>query len=104
MAESHETDYGTTFELTFKDQDDAVVDISAATTKTIKFKKPGGTVVDQDGAFVTDGTDGKLKYVAVDGDLDEDGLWSIQGYIKDAQSQYYSSIKRFQVSANLVTD
>ena len=54
------------------------VDISAATTLKIKYKKPGGSVEEWDG--VLEGTT-SIKYTTVTGDLDTAGLWSFQAYV-----------------------
>lgn len=79
--EIHQEDIGTAFTITIMD-DTAVVDISSATvTKQIKFKKPSGTVVTKNGVFVTDGTDGKLRYTSIADDLDEAGKWYLQVYL-----------------------
>ncbi len=63
------------------DQDGVVKDISTATVKTIKFCKPDGTEVEEAGTFVTDGTDGVLKYKSVTGFLSLAGLWKYQGHV-----------------------
>lgn len=98
--EVHVGDYGTVITLTFYD-DTTLVDISGATTKTVYLKKPNGSVLTKTGVFVTDGSDGKLKYTLVDGDIDMDGLWKIQGYIATASGQWYSDEKDMEVHPNL---
>lgn len=98
--EIHEDDIGTAFTITVQD-DTAVVNISAATTKQIKFKKPGKDVVTKDGVFVTDGTDGQLRYVSVAGDLDEAGKWYIQVYLVLTNWTGHSDQGDFMVYSNL---
>ena len=58
--EIHVNDVGTLFTLTIKDGDSAV-NISSATTKKIIIKKPSGTKLTYNTAFVSDGTDGKMQ-------------------------------------------
>lgn len=99
--EIHKGDIGTILEATIKDQDSAVVDISAASTKTIKLMKPDGTVESKVGAFVTDGTDGKMKYVTISGDLDTVGSWRIQGYVVLSSGEWHSDKDEFTVHSNL---
>ena len=41
-------------------EDDVAVNISSATTKTIKIRKPDGTVLAKTAAFTTNGSDGKV--------------------------------------------
>ena len=72
-------DIGTIIELTIKDQDLAVVDISSASTLQILMKAPDGTVTTQTGVLSGDGTDGKMRYVTQAGDWTMHGVWEIQG-------------------------
>ena len=62
-------------------EDGVAVDVSAATTKQIKFKRPDGTSFTKTASFLTDGTDGRLLYVTVNGDLNMAGNWKLQGYV-----------------------
>ena len=89
----------TTFELTLYD-DDAVVDISSATTKQIKFYDPAGTTTTQTGSFTTDGTDGKLEFTATAGFLTAGG-WRCQAYLIMTGWTGHSDIHKFTVLANL---
>jgi hypothetical protein len=66
VQEIHLGDIGTVFEVTLKDCD-VIVDISTATEMYIIFQKPDGTKLTFDAEFTTDGEDGKLQYVTVDG-------------------------------------
>ena len=74
-------DWGITMQLTIKNSSDVVVDISAATTKTLIFVKPDGTNVVQTALFVTDGTDGKLKYTTISGDINVTGKWQLRAHV-----------------------
>lgn len=57
------------------------VNVSAATAKTVYLTKPDGTVLTKTAAFDTTGTDGKIKYATVSGDLSVAGTWKVQGYV-----------------------
>jgi hypothetical protein len=98
--EIHYNDIGTVLTITLKDGT-SVVDISAATTYNIIFGKPDGTSVEQSGTFTTDGTDGKMYYTTVDGDLDQVGWWDIQAKIVDSSGTWRSDIGNFEVHANI---
>jgi hypothetical protein len=74
-------DIGTIFRKTIKDQDGVVVNISTATTKELIFTKPDGTQLTKTAVYTTDGTDGKIQYVAVAGDLDLEGKWGYHGHV-----------------------
>lgn len=100
-AEIHVGDTGVSFQFTVKDQDSVAVDVSGATTKQLKFKKPGGTTVTQTASFVTDGTDGKIEYISDDGDLDEAGDWEIQVYVVLASGKKHTQRQHFKVFANI---
>ena len=91
MSTPHLNDYGTIFQITLQDQDGAAVDVSAATTKQIIFEKPDGVVEAKTASWVTDGTDGKIKYAAVADDLDVVGAWKIQGRVTDGSTWEYRS-------------
>ena len=98
--EIHQNDIGTAFTITIQDGTTAV-DISTATTKKIVFKKPSGTKLTYDTAFVSDGTDGKIKYNIVAGDLDEVGTYKLQSYVVISDGTFYTDITSFKVYRNL---
>ena len=98
--EIHLGDIGTVFTVTLKDSDD-IINISSATTKLFIFKRPGGTTLTRTAVLVTDGTDGKEKYVIIAGDLDEVGKWQIQPYTVFPNWTGRSDIGTFIVHPNL---
>lgn len=101
MQEVQKDDIGTVLEITIKDQDNAVVNLASATTTEVIFKKPGGTKVTKTATFVSDGSDGQIRYAFVDGDLDIKGIWRFQGYIVLPNGEWYTSIREFKVIDNL---
>lgn len=100
-AEIHVDDVGTSFEATVKDEESEIVDVSSADEKVLKFQKPDKTVVEKTASLVTDGTDGKIKYVSEEDFLDLPGLWSVQGYVVLGGGQFHSDIHKFRVHRNL---
>ena len=96
----HKDDIGTVFLITFIEAGKAV-DISGATTKDLIFRAPDSVVATKAGSFDSDGTDGKLKYTTVSGDIDEAGHWHIQGFIIMSSGEFKSSIEDFYVLPNL---
>lgn len=74
-------DTKTAIKALFLDPSGDALDISSATTKTIKFKKPDGTCASKTADFLTDGTDGYLVYLTEEDFLDTVGFWEAQGYI-----------------------
>lgn len=80
MATHKYNSIGTAFKATIK-EDGVALDVSGVSTKAIDFKKPDGTVVSKTASFVTDGTDGQIEYVTVNGDLNVVGEWKFEGYV-----------------------
>ncbi len=105
INEIHVGDVGTILRITVKDENDAVVDISAAVgagAKQLYFEKPetNSTVI-KDAEFDSDGTDGKLKYTVVVDDLDEQGTWKIQAKIDLGGGSWRSDVGTFEVYKNI---
>ena len=98
--EIHKGDIGTQFTVTVQDGT-TVVDISTASTKQLIFKKPGGTILTKRTSVDTDGTDGKMQYVSVDGDLSDDGVWKMQGKVIIGGNTFSTDITSFKVYRNL---
>lgn len=96
-----EGDVGTNFQMTLKDAG-VILDVSGATeTKFIFSRGPGGTPLVVDVEFVTDGTDGKLDYDTVAGDINNAGVWSWQAKVVSVASTWYSEVVRFRVQETL---
>ena len=99
--EIHKNDVGTVFVATIMDAA-AVINISTATTKQLLFRKPNGTVLTKAGAFTTDGSDGKLQYTTIAGDLSDVGGWSLQAKLIFPAGTWYSDVHRFEVHKNVM--
>tara|TARA_R110000851_G_scaffold4810_2_gene19912 strand:+ start:308 stop:622 length:315 start_codon:yes stop_codon:yes gene_type:complete len=99
-GEIHVNSIGTFFEITLIENGTAVP-IGTATTRTITFKKPTGQTISVSASFSSDGSDGKMRYATVSGDLDVDGWWKLQAYIAMPTWQGYSTIGEFEVFSNL---
>ena len=76
MADVQLNDYGTVFRVTITD-DGVAVDVSSATTKSIIFKPPSGSKTTKTATFTGSGTDGRIQYTTVAGDINVVGLWYI---------------------------
>lgn len=50
----------------------------------IRIQNPAGATTSHVAAYVTDGEDGKIRYITVAGDLDVAGNWKIQGFASNA--------------------
>lgn len=98
--EIRQYDIGVQFILTIT-EDSSALDISLATTKEIIIQTPSGTSTTYTATFLTDGTDGKIYYTSVDGDLDNIGQHKIQAKVVLSGGTYKSTIEKFKVKANL---
>ena len=94
-------DIGTEFLITLKDQDSTVIDISSADTLQVIFKKPSCELLTKTATLKTDGTDGKMYYNSISGDLDEAGVWKIQGSVVFGGSSWKTDITTFRVYDNI---
>jgi hypothetical protein len=99
-CEVHVDDVGTRFLATIKDCGD-VVNVSGASYLTFTFKKPDDSSINRTASIYTNGTDGKIYYDTVAGDLDQAGLYKLQGRVALASGTYYTDIYSFQVNCNL---
>ena len=97
----HNGDIGTIFELTIVDTDGTAIDVSTASVKYIYFADPDGDKVCKTAAFTTDGTDGKIQYTTIAGDIDEVGTWLVQGYVETSLGKFYTERGDFKVLPTL---
>lgn len=102
-AHIHVGDVGTELVVQVVDENAAAVDVSAATSLTIFLKQPGenGSVLTKTAVLDTTGTDGKIKYTTVAGDIGTDGVWTIQGRVTVGGSTWSTAESRFVVKPNL---
>ena len=105
VEELHVGDIGTIVRATVNDTDSAgaasVFNVSGALTKQLVFRKPDGIKLTKDAEFTTNGTDGKIQYTTLSGDLDTAGSWNLQAYIVTPSGTWYSSVGSFKVYENL---
>jgi hypothetical protein len=114
--EIHEEDEGTEFITIIQKCVDGVLspmDVSNATSKIIKFKRAGAATEVRNAVFTSiasggtgDGTDGKISYFSVLGDLPVTGktspsTYKIQGKVINPAGTWSSTIEKFKVYPNL---
>lgn len=102
IATVHRNDIGTVLEVTIKDQAGAVVNLTGATLKQIVFHnvlcagpEPKTAV------FTTDGTDGKIQYVTVAGDLHPAALCQVQAHVTIPSGSWHSTVMDLLILENL---
>lgn len=94
-------DIGTVFQATIKDETGAVVNVSGASSKVIKFKKSDGSTVSKTASYTTDGTDGKIEYTIQSGDLNMAGDWQAEAIVTVGANTWSSTIHDFRVGVAL---
>ena len=99
-SQIHKDDIGTKLLLTVTD-DGTAVDISSASSLSVFIRKPDGTVLTRTGTLNTTGTDGKMYYITLAGDLDAAGHYKIQGKVILPSGTFFTSISTFKVHCNL---
>ena len=99
-SEIHDGDIGTKLLVTITDND-VVVDISSASILSIFIKKPDGSILTRSGTLETNGTDGKMYYITVSGDINTAGLYKLQGRVTLSNGSFYTSTATFKVHCNL---
>lgn len=99
----HNGDIGTIFRLTITDTAGTAIDVSTASVKYIYFQDPSGNKVKKTATFTTDGTDGIIQYTTIAGDIDEEGVWQVQGYVETSLGKFFTEKAAFRVLSTLYT-
>lgn len=83
-------------------EDGAAKDVSGATTQQIIIKAPSGTTQTFTSSFVTDGTNGQIRYTTTDAsELNEVGAWKIQARVAGSGFDHKTQAGHFYVDDNL---
>ena len=102
--EVHYNDIGTVFLVTVNDcvsGTSTILDVSTASSLSLVFKSPSGASSTKPATLYTDGTDGKIYYTTVDGDLNQIGTWRIQAIVNIGGGIYRSDVGTFKVFENI---
>lgn len=92
-------DYGFPLEITVIDVDtDQPADLTQhANTVQMLFKDPNAVITAKNASFVTDGSDGLVKYDAEDGDFDIAGTWYVRVSVASLSAKLSTEWGRFPV-------
>lgn len=91
-------DVGTQIKVHVLDEDGNEINLSTATVKNIVFYLPDKTTVEKPAEFITDGSDGWLKYVTEAGFLSMIGRWKGQVQVVMPAWDGSTSVFEFYVS------
>jgi hypothetical protein len=75
----------------------AARNISTASAKSIRLKRPDGKVFTKTAAFTSDGSNGKIYYIFESGILSMSGQWEIEAVITFASGAQISQKGTFAV-------
>lgn len=98
--EIHLGDIGTMLQINLVNESGLPLDVAAATV-TILFQPPSTETRERDGAFLTDGHDGRVYYETIKDDLDVLGWWKMQALVEADPDVWHSEIVQFRVFPNL---
>lgn len=98
----HVNDVGTIIEAQITDEFGNIVNISTATGLQMLFQLPDGGTFIRTAVLSTDGSDGKMRYVTVTGDLSQAGSWKVQAYVLFSTTSWHSVITTFTVARNVL--
>jgi len=101
LPEIHVDNVGTVFRSEVLNQDDAIIDLSAATTLEMRFRKPDRSFFVRTAVYTTDGTDGQIQYASVASDLDAAGTWHRQSRVIIPAGEFWTEVISFEVKANI---
>lgn len=93
---------GLPFRATIRDENGAAIDVSMASQIEFAFRPPNSMAsIRRPATFVTDGSDGKIQYATVDGDLSRAGTWYVQAFVTEGSEYWPTATHRFTVEKNL---
>lgn len=99
-AELRVGNVGSLIRLTIVDQDGAPVDVSSATL-VLYLRSPKARLLTKTPSLTSGGTDGRIQYATLAGDLDVPGNWQAQAKVTISGSTWFSTLTSLPVSANL---
>ena len=105
FTESNQTcqlgDVGVALVVQIVDPEGAIINISAATNMKIKVRMPDGTSKNFTAVLYTNGSDGKMLYTTLAGDLGQAGTYAIQGKLSVGGGLKSSFVGTFDVLDNI---
>lgn len=93
-------DFGVDILLTVVDSHCEAVNLTSSTARQFELQKPDGSIVTVTAVYVTDGSDGKLRYTVAAGILDVIGTWSVRAKITEGATKVFRTEKiEFEIRA-----
>ena len=82
-------------------ENNSVKNLAGITSSQIVLRKPSGSTLTKSSVFGSNGSDGIITYTTESGDIDEIGIWRIQGVITSGSAVFYSEVEEFTVNRNI---
>lgn len=102
MPEIQVNDVGTRIDITVKDQEGNVVDLTTSTDVKLKCLPPDGSSVKVfDVSFNSDGSDGQVYYITQDSDINTTGTWELQVIVTFGTNVFHSAVEKLKVLRNI---
>lgn len=102
VTDVRKKDYGIQITVTVKDKNTGLArDISTASTKLFRFRRPDKTWFEVTASFTGTGVDGKLKYVTTSTDLDVSGEWKLQVWLTFPGALWHSTWASIRIGENI---
>ena len=99
MVDIRVGDIGTEFIFTVRNSADAsLIDVSTYSGRNITFIKPNGDQITVSGLLYTNGSDGKLFYNSVSGNIDQEGFWRARVTLSSSGNLFNTDYYRFTVN------
>jgi hypothetical protein len=105
LASLHVGDDGTVVEFTmYREDGTTVLPLGDATELRVDIIRPDQTLINGVAELTTDGSDGKLFYVIVDGDLNQAGPYKFQPVVTKPDGHWHGDVRKEKVKGNVDED
>jgi hypothetical protein len=89
----YQGDLGVPLDYTAVDETGAVINLQSATEKQYTIVRPDGSSEEVDATFITNGSDGKLRYVL--DEVDQVGIWKYRAFYTTPLGTYHGAWLEF---------
>jgi nitrogen fixation protein FixH len=100
MSDLQVGNVGSILRFTVVDQDGTVVDVSTATL-VLYLRNPQERLLTKTPTLTSSGTDGRIQYALITGDLDIPGQWTAQARATISSNVFYSNVVTVPVQGNI---
>lgn len=101
----HMHDVGTVFQITITDSGSPVnLSSGISASNVVLLRKPDGTIITGSATYVTNGTDGLIKYIVSGSDvLNQSGTWQLSANVNTSTGKWTATSVGFTVKSTFQT-